>query len=130
MDAMVEKMNKKRLQQFISETYGANPEYLWTKYPNDMVFRHSSNQKWFALIMDISKEKLGLPEKEPIDILNVKCDPLLIGSLQSESGFFPAYHMSKTNWITVALDGSVSDDKIEWLLDMSYNLTANRKKRK
>ncbi len=105
------------------ETYGANAEYPWAKFPGYMVFRHSDNQKWFALVMNISKEKLGLPEKEPIDVLNVKCEPLIIGSLQNEPGFFPAYHMSKTNWITIALDGSVSDEKIKQLLDMSYRLT-------
>lgn len=29
-----------------------------------------------------------------IDIVNLKCDPVLIGSLQSEKGIFPVYHMS------------------------------------
>lgn len=123
-------MDVKRLQQFISETYGTNAEYPWAKYPNYMVFRHSNHQKWFALIMDIPKEKLGLPGKERIDVLNVKCEPLMIGSLRSEAGIYPAYHMSKTSWITVALDGSVSDEKIKWLLDMSYNLTAKGKRKK
>ena len=36
--------------------------------------------------------------------------------------------MSKSNWITIALDGSVDDGKIKWLLDMSYDLTAPRRK--
>lgn len=31
--------------------------------------------------------------------------------------------MSKGSWITVALDGTVPDDKIKMLLDMSYHLT-------
>lgn len=123
-------MNIKQLQQFISETYGIPPEYPWMKYPNYIVFRHSNNQKWFALIIDISKEKLGLPEKESINILNVKCEPLMIGPLQSETGIYPAYHMNKSNWITIALDGSVSDEKIKSLLDMSYTLTAKKVKNK
>lgn len=121
-------MNRKQLQQFISETYGTDPEYPWAKSPDYMVFRHSDNQKWFALIMDITKDKLGLSEKGPIDVLNVKCDPLMIGSLRSETGIYPAYHMSKTNWITVALDGSVDAEKIKWLVDLSYRLTAKRQK--
>ncbi len=123
-------MDTKKLQQFILETYGVSPEYPWMSYPDYMVFRHSENQKWFALVMNISKEKLGLPEKEPIDVLNVKCEPLIIGSLWDENGIYPAYHMNKTNWITIALDGSVSNEKIEWLLDMSYRLTAEKKKDK
>lgn len=119
-------MNVKQLQQFISETYGTDAEYPWSKYPDYMVFRHIHNQKWFALIMNISKEKLGFPEKEPIDILNVKCEPLIIGSLRGETGIYPAYHMNKTSWITIALDGSVSDERITWLLDMSFHLTAKK----
>ncbi len=123
-------MDIRQLQQYITETYGADPEYPWAKYPSNTVFRHSNNQKWFALFMDISKDKLGLPEKTPIHVMNVKCEPLMIGSLRREPGIFPAYHMSKTSWITVALDGSVSDEKIKWLLDISYQLTAKKVKNK
>ena len=58
------------------------------KNPNFAVFRHSNNQKWFALILDIPRSRLGLPGDESIDVVNLKCDPLLIGSLRSEPGFF------------------------------------------
>lgn len=124
-------MNRQELIKYISETYGADAEYPWASSPSSAVFRHSSNRKWFALIMDISKSRLGLPEDEVIDVMNLKCDPVLIGSLRNENGFFPAYHMNKTYWITVALDGSVDADKIKWLLDLSFELTSVKiKKRK
>lgn len=119
-------MNRKELETFIFETYGAKAEFPWAKYPSYAVFRHSSNQKWFALVMRISKEKLGLQGDEMLDILNVKCDPVIIGSLRMESGFYPAYHMNKSNWITIALDGSVSDEKIKMLLDISFELTDSK----
>lgn len=79
--------------------------------------------------MNIPKEKLGLREDGMIDVLNVKCNPILIGSLRSDAGFFPAYHMNKTNWITIALDGTVNADRIKWLLDMSYDLTAPKRRK-
>lgn len=94
------------------------------KFPEYCVFRHKNNKKWFALIMDVPKSKIGLKGNERIDILDVKCDPILIGSLLREKGFFPAYHMSKSSWITIALDDSVDDEKIKWLIDMSYELTS------
>lgn len=94
------------------------------KYPNYKVFRHTSTQKWFAIIMDVPKSKLGLQEPGILDVVNFKCDTLLIGSLRCEAGFFPAYHMNKDSWITVALDGSVPDDKIKMLLNESYDATA------
>ncbi len=116
-------MNKEQLLQFISERYSVDEEHPWEKYPEYSVFRHRNNKKWFALIMSIPKSRLGLKENEMIGILNVKCDPIVIGSLRQEKGFYPAYHMNKTNWITIALDGSADDEKIKWLLDMSFELT-------
>ena len=123
-------MNRNQLLQYISDRYSVDEEHPWEKYPEFSVFRHRNNKKWFALIMDIPKSRLGLKENEMIDILNVKCDPIVIGSLRQEKGFYPAYHMNKTNWITIALDGSADDEKIKWLLDMSFELTALKQKQK
>lgn len=123
-------MDRKELIDYIYEIYGARDEYPWESAPGYAVFRHSDNKKWFAVIMNISKSKLGLPETAVADVVNLKCDPILIGSLRNESGIFPAYHMSKTNWISVLLDGSVDDDKFKWLLDISFDLTANKAKNK
>ena len=85
---------------------------------------------YIALIMDVPKNKLGLQGEEVLEVVNFKCDPILIGTLREEPGFFPAYHMSKDSWITVALDGSVSDDKIKMLLDTSYEATASKTHKK
>lgn len=123
-------MNRTELTEYIADIYGAEAEYPWIKYSDYAVFRHANNKKWFAVIMDIPKSKLGLPDDEMICIMNLKCDPILTGSLRNEKGFFPAYHMNKTNWISVALDGSVDSDKIKWLLDLSFELTARKIKNK
>ena len=123
-------MTRNELEAFILEAYNAAADYLWLKYPNYEVFRHSNNRKWFAIIMDIPKNKLGLQGEELLEVVNFKSDPILIGALREEPGFFPAYHMSKESWITVALDGSVSDDKIKMLLDMSYQATAPKARKK
>jgi predicted DNA-binding protein (MmcQ/YjbR family) len=116
-------MKRAELESFIMETYNAETDYPCLKYPNYEVFRHCNNRKWFALIMDVPKNKLGLQGEEMLKVVDFKCDPILIGTLREEPGFFPAYHMSKDSWITVALDGSVSDDKTKMLLDMSYEAT-------
>ena len=124
-------MNRDELQKYISEAYGVSPDHPWESDPTFAVYRHESNRKWFALGMDIPKAKLGIRDSGMIDIVNLKCDPLLVGSLRNESGFFPAYHMSKDKWISVALDGSVDDGQIKALLDISFELTdVKLKKRK
>lgn len=123
-------MNKEQLTQFITQQYSAEPEFLWACCPEHTVFRHPASRKWFALLMVIPQSKLELPGDAMIEVLNVKCDPLLIGSLRSEPGVFPAYHMNKATWITIALNGSLSDEKLAWLLDLSYEAAIPRKKRK
>lgn len=123
-------MKREEFEKYISDNYAAENDYPWMTNPMFEVFRHRDNRKWFALIMDIPKSKLGVESEEIIDVVNLKCDTVLIGSLISEDGIFPAYHMNKDNWITVALDDSVSDETVKALTDMSFVLTKSRTKRR
>ena len=116
-------MDRSEWKQYILETYHAVSDRPWPRYPNHEVFRHPGNRKWFALMMEVPGEKLGLPDREMLDILNLKCDPVLIASLQGTPGLLPAYHMNKEKWITIFLDGTVPKNEICDLLDLSYDLT-------
>lgn len=122
-------MNREELIAYISDAYGASVDYPFMQYPDVAVFRHNNNKKWFAVIMRVSKNKLGIDTGEEIDIVNLKCSPVLSGSLRNETGMFPAYHMNKSNWISVALDGSADAERIKWLVDISYELTAKKIKK-
>ena len=63
--------------------------------------------------------------------MNMKCAPEVIESIAGvEPGIYPAYHMNKTHWLTVALDGSCDDATVEWLLGISYDLTRPKIKAK
>ncbi len=119
---------REEIFKYAKEKFGTNPEYLWAKFPNYAVLRNSENSKWYAIMMNIPQKHLGLEGEEYIDILDVKCDPILIGSLLNNKGYFPGYHMNKANWITLLLDGSVLKGDIFNLIDLSYELTANKKK--
>jgi len=123
-------MERREIEQYIFDTYSVEPDYPWMDTPESAVFRHAGNRKWFALVTTVSKSKLGLQEQALLDIVNLKCDPILIGSLRMERGFFPAYHMNKDKWITAALDGSAPDDTIKMLLEMSYQATAPKHRRR
>lgn len=125
----MEPINRECLLQFAKEDYGTEPEYLWPKFPNYAVLRHRENKKWYAVLLDVPAKKLGLAGDDKIDILDIKCDPLLIGALQRNKGFLPAYHMNKENWITILLDGSVSKEEILSLLNSSYLMTGKEKGR-
>lgn len=117
---------REAVYQYAEETYGHKPEYLWASKPRYGVLRHQENKKWYALVMDIPREKLGLTGKENVDVLNLKCDPVMIGSVRMEKGIFPAYHMNKNSWISVLLDGTVPMEQIQFLLQVSFSLTASR----
>ena len=63
-----------------------------------------------------------------VDVLNVKCDPTIIGMLRMQAGFYPAYHMNKEKWVSILLCGPVADDEIKELIEFSYQLTSSRRK--
>ena len=58
----------------------------------------------------------------------MKSDPLLIGSLRGQDGYFPAYHMNKEKWLSIQLGKPELDDAIKDLLSLSHELTAPKKR--
>ncbi|MBI6530151.1 MmcQ/YjbR family DNA-binding protein [Proteus vulgaris] len=117
-------MNRKELINFIKENYDVEPESLWIKYPNYIVFRHKGNSKWFAAIMDILESKLSdNGNNNIIDIINLKVMPNLTGSLRLKKGVYPAYHMNKEHWISISLSSEFDDRELKSLIAESYNLT-------
>ena len=119
-----------KVYEYIEAKYKAQPEYLWKRFPNYAVFRHYENRKWFAILMDVKKSKLGDFKEDVVDILNVKLgDHLAVELLSQREGFFKGYHISRGNWLSVLLDGSVELDEILCLIDESYAVTAPKRKR-
>ena len=115
---------------FVKKKYKANPEHLWRRYPDYAIFRHADNQKWFGLVMDLKRKNLGLDGDEIVDVLNVKfSDPLLADLLIQQPGYFRGYHISRGNWISILLDGTVPFDDICKWLDESYIATASKEKK-
>lgn len=56
--------------------------------------------------------------------VNMKCDPGWKEVLRDAyPAVLPAYHMNKTHWNSVILNGSVPADVLTDMLDMSYELT-------
>lgn len=115
-------MDRQEVFEWVKENFDTEPDYPWNDW--NAVLRHEENKKWFALVMEVAENKLGLPGDKIVDVLNVKCDSVLIGSLRLQKGFFPAYHMNKDSWVTILLDGSVPADEIKNLIELSYKLTS------
>lgn len=122
MDNMT-KSFRSDLINFVLKKYHITGDSPWAKYPEFIVFRHLDNRKWFGLIMSISCDKLGISGNGNVDVLNIKTDSVVIGGFIKQPGILPAYHMNKSNWTTVLLDGTVPLKDIEFLLNVSFELT-------
>ena len=97
-------MDRQTVIKYIKKKYGASPEHPWKRNPDDTVFRHEDNGKWFALITCTAGSKLGMASAEPVDMINLKIDDLFFRDLLiREEGIFPGYHMNKLHWISVLL---------------------------
>ena len=117
---------RKTVFKYAKDKYGTEPDYLWPQYPGYAALRHDKDDKWYAIVMDVPKEKLGMAGEGEIDLIDVKCRPDGIETLQGKKVFLPAYHMNKEHWISILLDGTVPLEKIYELIDESYDLTKHK----
>jgi len=115
------RVDREEIFEYVKKQYGTIPEYLWSSSPDSAVLRHH-NGKWYAVIMNVERSKLGLDGDDTVEIIDVKCDPEMTGMIIQTYGFLPGYHMNKQHWITILLDGIVGESKILDFLDMSYDL--------
>ena len=116
-----------RILEAIRKRYGATPDFPWKDEPyrRFAVLRHADTGKWFALIASFHRTVLEkeAPEEEIVDAVNLKIRPEDGDALRARPGIFPAYHMNRRHWITVALDGRLSDDDVLELIETSFRLT-------
>lgn len=123
---MEEAATRHTLLAYAAQQYGVQGETLWDKYPGHVVLRRPDNRKWFALLMDLPCKTLGLPGPGRVDLLDLACrDALLRDLLEHRPGYRPAYHLSRSSWIGVLLDGSLPLNEVAALLDKSYATVAN-----
>ena len=82
--------------------------------------RHLGNKKTFAFI-NVHNDRL---------CINLKCDPFEADILrQVYTDVTPGFHMNKTHWNTVYLDGDVPEDELKYMIEQSYNLIRPKTKR-
>lgn len=123
-------MDRQGIFDYIRKKYEVLPEYPWRRYDDNAVFRHTDNKKWFALLMNVQKNRMGLSGEEYVDVINLKMDDIFFrDQIIHEDGILPAYHMNKLHWISVLLDGTVPEEKVCELIDMSFLATASAKKK-
>ncbi len=94
----------------LMNTYEDYPfdDHNWT------LIRHKGNKKVFAWIF----------ERNGYIWINVKGKPEWNDFMRRAYGsVIPAYHLNKTHWNSIILDGTVPDGKIQEMIMESYDLT-------
>ena len=114
----------KRIMDQVHEKYGNQLEYLWEKSPDTAVLRHEDSKKWYAVLMRIPWDRLYKAREGLVEAVNLKHD--CVADLLSQKGIYPAFHMNKRYWISLALDETLSDDEVLDLLEISWNLTLKK----
>ena len=113
----------KEIIDYVKNKYEDELEFLWEKSPKNAVVRRKSSNKWYAVILTVSKRKLNLDCDEIIEVINLHNIAEEIEKLIDNKKYFPAYHMNKKYWCTICLDGTVELEEIYKLIDISYKLT-------
>ena len=114
----------KRIMAQVQEKYGNQLEYLWEKSPDTVVLRHEGNQKWYAVLMRIPWDRLDKGREGLVEAVNLKHDQ--VADLLSQKGIYPAFHMNKRYWISLALDDSLQDEEVIELIERSWYLTLKK----
>lgn len=85
------------------------------------VLRCRGNRKSFALIF----------ERNGALTVNLKCEPMLADLLRGAyAAVTPAYHMNKTHWNGVRIDGSIPEEEIFSWISASYELVRPKRRAK
>ena len=122
-------MTKDELLKYCSEAYGTIPDCPFEDDFVTTVLRHSDTRKWYGIVMQVSRHKFGFDSDEMIDVVNVKLPVEMFGSFGKGDGVYPAYHMNKLHWISVLLPNA-SDDVVKFLINVSFEATKDKRKRK
>ena len=91
-----------------------------------MGFTVEEGGKWYALMMEVPLQKLGVSSQADALILNVKIHPEDKERLIASDGIFEAYHMNKKHWISIALNVCTDDALIKECIYTSYKCVTKK----
>ena len=113
----------------------------WTKWITETIVPYHGNPfekseaigftveecgKWYALMMEVPLQKLGVASQVNALVLNVKIHPEDKERLIATDGIFEAYHMNKKHWISIALNVCTDDALIKECIYTSYKCVAKK----
>lgn len=102
-------MDIKKLAGYCLSKKGTSEEYPF----GDDVLVIKVASKMFALI----SERNNQPN------ISLKCDPFIAENLRQQySSVSPGYHLNKSHWNTIIIDGTIPEPELLGMIDHSYEL--------
>lgn len=108
--------------EFVREIYGDELEFLWTKSPENAVWRRKDNKKWYGAILTVAGTKIGLETDKIEEIIDLRMNPAEAETILSRKHYYPGWHMNKKSWYTLVLNGSIPDEELKERIKESYQL--------
>ncbi|WP_316751684.1 MmcQ/YjbR family DNA-binding protein [Pedobacter gandavensis] len=76
------------------------------------------------LVFYVGKKMFSFFDIDKFDYCTLKCDPEVIETLREHNGIQKPFNLSWKHWISVALNGDVSDEMVKDLVKKSYALVS------
>lgn len=75
------------------------------------------------MVMKVGGKMFVLISEENSIHISLKCDPVIAANLREQNpAIRPGYHLNKTHWNTITVDGSLSEEELHGMIDHSYDL--------
>ncbi|NHN29610.1 MmcQ/YjbR family DNA-binding protein [Paenibacillus agricola] len=77
-----------------------------------------------VLVIKVASKMFALiPQDEHQLTISLKCDPFIAESLREQhASITPGYHLNKSHWNTILIDGSIPEQELFKMIDHSYEL--------
>ncbi len=111
-----------RVLEFARKIFGDEPEFLWSKFPDNAVLRRKDTQKWYAAVLSTSKSRIVPGSDGRAEIIDLRIAPDDMAGLLARGNYYPGWHMNKKSWYTVILDDSVADAELFEDIRRSWDL--------
>lgn len=78
-------------------------------------------------VFKVAGKMFLLADSHDATSMNLKCLPeVVLDRREKYSAVLPAYHMNKSHWITVELDGSIENRELFRWIDDSYSIVEQK----
>ena len=80
-----------------------------------------------VIVMKAGSKMYALLPADGSPTISLKCDPAHAEALREQHPeITPGYHLNKQHWNSIALNGSLTDEEIESMIDHSYELVLKK----